>query len=147
MQPPLFDYDAGGKPSLVGHPEIFFSLSHCSEAVACVVSSMPVGIDVESIDSYDTEMVAVVMNGEEQRQIASSSDARTAFITLWTQKESLYKMTGETAGGDVRQLLSTSPSLREGVAAFHTTASPRFVCTLCHHVADEAVRTIHRAKW
>ncbi|MBQ3313054.1 MAG: hypothetical protein IJG74_04555, partial [Prevotella sp.] len=29
---PIFDYNEHGKPSIVGHPEIFFNVSHCKEA-------------------------------------------------------------------------------------------------------------------
>ena len=46
---PVFEYNEHDKPSIVGHPEIHFNLSHCKEAAACVVSDQPVGIDVESI--------------------------------------------------------------------------------------------------
>ena len=29
MENPVFEYNEHGKPSIVGHPEIFFNLSHC----------------------------------------------------------------------------------------------------------------------
>ena len=40
---PIFEYNEHGKPSIVGHPEIYFNLSHCKEAVVCAVSDKPVG--------------------------------------------------------------------------------------------------------
>ena len=43
---PIFEYNAHGKPSIIGHPDIHFNLSHCREAVACAVSPHPIGIDV-----------------------------------------------------------------------------------------------------
>ena len=49
---PQFHYDENGKPQLAGYPDVHFSLSHCREAVACVVSAQPVGIDIETIDHY-----------------------------------------------------------------------------------------------
>ena len=52
MDNPVFEYNEHGKPFIVGHPEIFFNLSHCKEAVACAISDQPVGIDVESVRSY-----------------------------------------------------------------------------------------------
>ena len=42
MERPLFEYGEHGKPSIVGHPEIHFNLSHCREAVVCAVSDRPV---------------------------------------------------------------------------------------------------------
>ena len=49
---PVFEYGEHGKPAIAGHPDIHFNLSHCREAVACVVSSHPVGIDVEAVTRY-----------------------------------------------------------------------------------------------
>ena len=49
---PIFEYNEHGKPSIVGHPEIFFNLSHCKEAAICVVNDQPIGVDVEAIREY-----------------------------------------------------------------------------------------------
>ena len=138
IEPPVFDYDSHGKPSLSGDPHIFFNMSHCREAVACVVGSSPVGIDVESLDSYDEELVSVVMNKEEQLQIASSHDPRIAFLRLWTMKESLLKMTGEGISSDMSNVLNHSSAVRNGKCHFHTTVYPQFICTVCEqqHTAD-----------
>ena len=62
---PVFEYNEHGKPSIVGHPEICFNLSHCKEAVVCAVSDKPVGIDVESIREYRDSLVHYTMNDEE----------------------------------------------------------------------------------
>ena len=129
-EPPVFDYDSHGKPLLTDYPHIFFNMSHCREAVACIVDSSPVGIDVESLDSYDEELVSAVMNKEEQQQIASSPDSCIAFLRLWTMKESLLKMTGEGISSDMREVLN-SPSVRNGKYHFHTTVYPHFICTVC----------------
>ena len=43
-EPPVFDYSEHGKPSIVGHPEIYFNLSHCRSVASCVVSSSPVRV-------------------------------------------------------------------------------------------------------
>ena len=102
-----------------------------------MVSSVPVGIDVESMSSYDAEMVKAVMNDDEQQFIASSSSPSLAFIRLWTMKESFLKMTGKGVVADMRQVFSALP--REGVdgtfstpnAQFQTIVFPQFVCTVC----------------
>ena len=52
---PIFEFGPHGKPSIVGHPELHFSLSHCREAAVCVLSRRPIGIDVESLDRYRDE--------------------------------------------------------------------------------------------
>ena len=46
---PIFEYGKHGKPFIIGYPDIHFNISHCREAVLCVVSSRPVGVDVSAI--------------------------------------------------------------------------------------------------
>lgn len=130
-EPPLFDFGANGKPFIVGHPEIHFNLSHCNEAAACVVSHVPVGIDVESLNHYDEEIAEKVMNSDEQRQIASSSAPSLAFIRLWTMKESLLKMVGDGLVEDLRGVLNEYHGLHKGDYTFQTTIYNGFVCTVC----------------
>ena len=132
LEPPLFDYGPGGKPTLVGHPGIHFSLSHCHEAAACVVATNPVGIDVESLSNYDADIVKVAMSDEERRQIATSSNPRLTFMRLWTMKESLLKWSGEGISEDLCHVLTENPAVQEGAVYFTTTIYPQFVCTVCN---------------
>lgn len=124
---PLFDYDSHGKPSLIGHQEIYFNLSHCHEAAACVVSNAPVGIDIESIGRYDEELVDTVMNADEQLIIKQSSNPPLSFIRLWTMKESLVKLTGEGLSKNMQDVLKANDY------HFQTTIFPHFVCTVCEY--------------
>ena len=123
---PQFIYDASGKPSLEGRPDIHFSLSHCRLAVACAVSDHPVGIDIETLDQYDEEVTRHVMNDSEVYQILNSPHPAIAFTRLWTMKESYYKLTGNDAAGDIPHLLDHAPHYR-----FNTVITPRFVYTVC----------------
>lgn len=104
---PLFEYGEHGKPFIVGHPEIHFSLSHCHEAVACVLSNRPVGIDVESVRRYKEDVVRYAMNEQEQQLIAASERPEVAFIRLWTMKEARLKLTGEGITNDLKTALSS----------------------------------------
>ena len=54
---PVFEYGEHGKPSIVGHPEICFNISHCREAVLCALSDKPIGVDIESIREYKDTLV------------------------------------------------------------------------------------------
>ena len=108
-EPPVFEYGEHGKPSIVGHPEIHFSLSHCREAVACVVSDRPVGIDVESVvRRYKEGLVAYTMNEQERQLIAAAPQPDVAFTRLWTMKEARLKLTGEGITDDLKQALADS---------------------------------------
>ena len=102
---PLFEYGENGKPILAFHPEIHFNLSHCREAVACVVSDRPVGIDVESVREYKESLAAYTMNEQELASIVSAERPDVAFIRLWTMKEARLKLTGEGISNDIKNVL------------------------------------------
>lgn len=131
-EPPLFEAVANGKPSIVGRPDIYFNLAHCHEAAACVVDTVPVGIDVESIGNYDADVARVVMSVAEQEQIERSANPRLAFARLWTMKESLLKMTGEGLATDLGGVLHRCQSQES--YTFQTTVFSRFVCTVCRKI-------------
>lgn len=124
--PPTLDYDTNGKPLLAERPDVHFSLSHCREAVACVVSDQPVGIDIETFDHYDEVVARRVMNDEEVREILASATPAITFTRLWTMKESLYKLTGDDAGDDIPQLLINREQYN-----FNTILLPHCACTVC----------------
>lgn len=131
-EPPVFEYAAGGKPSIAGHPEIFFSISHCSEAVACIVDDKPVGVDIEHIELLDDETITATMSDEERRAILAARNPVEAFLCLWTRKESLLKLTGEGLRNDMRTVLTGGQALRS--VEFRTIVKPRYVCSACFHI-------------
>lgn len=102
---PIFEYGEHGKPFIVGHPELHFSLSHCKEAAVCVLSRKPVGIDVESIGRYRDSVARYAMSEEELAMIQNSEQPEVTFIRLWTMKESLLKMTGEGINDKMKETL------------------------------------------
>lgn len=113
-EPPTFEYGLHGKPMLRGS-DLHFSLSHCREAVACVVERHPVGIDVERIRPARESLVRYTMNDAEQAHIFSSPDPDRSFIRLWTQKEAVFKLLGTGIRGNIKEILSTnSCNLRVG---------------------------------
>lgn len=109
---PLFEYGEHGKPTIVGHPEIHFNLSHCREAVACAVSDRPIGIDVESVREYKDGLARYTMNEAELRQIVQAQRPDVAFIRLWTMKEARLKLTGEGISNDVKRVLDDVTRLK-----------------------------------
>jgi len=125
---PLFEYGEHGKPLLVGHPDIHFNLSHCREAVACVVSRRPVGIDVESVSRYKESVARYTMNDEELAMIEAAERPEVAFIRLWTMKEARLKLTGEGITDDLKTALADSARYR-----FTTTErlTHNYIYTVC----------------
>ena len=93
---PIFEYNEHGKPSIVGHPEIYFNLSHCKEAVVCAISDKPVGVDVEGRREMGDKVVKRVFSPYEIEAIMQSEEPfDIGFIRLWTAKESIVKYTKE----------------------------------------------------
>lgn len=118
---PIFEYGEHGKPRLQGFPDIHFNLSHCRQAVACMVATRPVGVDVESIGRYSESLAAYTMNVDEQQRIVASGRPDIEFTRLWTMKEAVLKLSGEGIGGrslkDVltgREHIETSVHLSAG---------------------------------
>ena len=103
---PDFEYGEHGKPSIIGHPDIHFNLSHCKTAVACAISDTPIGIDIESIRDAKESVIRYAMNDDEARQILSSSNPALEFTKLWTRKESVLKLTGEGINDNMKSVLS-----------------------------------------
>ena len=102
---PVFEYGEHGKPSIVGHPEIFFNMSHCREAAICVLSNKPVGVDIESIRPYNESLARYTMSDEEMALIESAERRDVEFIRLWTLKEALLKCSGEGIRNDMKHVL------------------------------------------
>ena len=139
---PILEYGEHGKPSIVGRPDIHFSLSHCREAAICVLSDRPVGVDVETIHRYSESLVRYTMNDEEIAQILASARPDLAFTRLWTQKEAVVKCTGEGISNDLKNVLSNfladkklpSPSGEGQGERLLTVESPdgRYVYSICN---------------
>ena len=105
QEPPTFGYGEHGKPYILGHPEIHFNMSHCREAVLCVVSTSPVGVDIESIREFKDSLARYTMNDEELECILKSPRPAVEFTRLWTMKEALVKLSGEGIRTDLKAVL------------------------------------------
>ena len=129
---PPFCIGEHGKPVLEGYPDIHFNLSHCREAVACVVSIHPVGIDIEMVDSYDEALLPTTMNEKEQQMLLES------FIRFWTMKESLLKLTGEGITDNLPSVLSKLEATGESQnISFQTTFHNRYIYTVASKEQDK----------
>jgi len=89
----------------------FFNLSHCKNAIACVLSDRSVGVDVERIGRYSESLARHVLNESEYEEVVRSADPQTAFIRFWTKKEAVVKLTGRGIDDDLKNLLSNYPGV------------------------------------
>ncbi len=132
---PEFAFGEHGKPYLTGHPDIYFSLSHCREAAACIVATEPVGIDVESLRSFSPALLERTMNEAETATILAASEPRRAFIRLWTQKEAYLKLTGTGLVDELPTVLATAAAAGY---VFQTTecCEKPFIMSVCSSSGD-----------
>lgn len=111
-----FAYSEHGKPYLPSHPNIHFNLSHCRNAVACIVDKVPVGIDVEDLGRYSESVARYAMNESEMHQIQSNTQSSLSllegegmrervFTSLWTQKEAVLKLHGTGITDNMKDVL------------------------------------------
>ena len=105
---PTFTYGEHGKPYIMDSETApFFSLSHCREAVCCVIDDRPCGIDIESANRHVSDsVIRYSMNEGEQALIRESDDPQRTFLRLWTQKEALLKLLGTGIRDNMRDILS-----------------------------------------
>lgn len=127
-------YTERGKPYLLHHPEIHFSISHSGRLAVCAVSDVPVGIDVEEIRRFDAGVAALAFSAEERDWLAAQADGDRAFTRLWTRKESYLKMTGEGITDEL-QAISVQPGADEDDAglSFEETGIPGHMICVCVH--------------
>ena len=108
---PCFEYNEHGKPFLPIYPNLHFSISHCSQAVGCVLSEMPCGLDIERVRRASPSLISKTMNRNEEHQIYSSSHPEVEFIRLWTRKEAVFKLLGTGITDDMQDILLRAEAL------------------------------------
>ena len=87
---------ASGKPVFKNAPGIQFSISHSGGYVACALSGLPIGIDIEDASRDFTGITGHILS-EDEFSCYSKLDhsGRNRFIcAIWTLKEALGKYRG-----------------------------------------------------
>lgn len=122
---PTFLYNEHGAPFLADGP--YFSISHCKQGIAVVVSDSPVGIDIEGIRQVDEGLVRKTMNIEEQAQIQASAAPDREFIRLWTRKEAYVKLQGTGIISDMHAILVNTKRVEWQE---HCNIEKGYICTI-----------------
>lgn len=118
-----------GKPFFVDG-SLEFSLSHSRTLAVCVLSdSGAVGVDAEDIRSVRPRIEDRVLTEAEHQWLRDYPDRDIGFLTLWTRKESLVKLTGQGLDGQP-QAVETMPHPPKGVQ-FHTFCLDKCIVTVC----------------
>lgn len=85
-----------GKPYSAAHPEIYFNISHCGTACACVTADHEVGIDVERRFAFRPALARRVCTEQERLFMERLPEAEQERLlqVLWSMKESYVKRDG-----------------------------------------------------
>ena len=107
-----------------------FSISHCKNAIAVVLSDRPVGIDVESFRHAEGALLRRTMNPEEQAEVLAAADPAEAFTRFWTKKEAVLKYFGTGLVDNLQEVLL--PTSESPVISLETTVNreKQYVWTL-----------------
>lgn len=89
--------DENGKLYLPGVDDFFFSLSHSGEYAACVVSDVPVGVDIQQKRETRANIARRFFQCEEAEKIENQPGEKQTdlFFRYWTGKESYLKLKGD----------------------------------------------------
>lgn len=93
--PPEFSFGPHGKPYLKSYRSIYFSISHCKNAVACVISGEQVGVDILDNRAINENVSKKFCTVAELSELEQVSDKQKYLRMLWCVKESYSKMTGK----------------------------------------------------
>lgn len=111
LPPYRYAFGRRGKPGIVGR-DIFISVSHSFPYVAAAVSTVPVGIDIETADESRRPAWKMIVRSrfvpEDLRQVFLSENNFTAFLGYFTSAEACSKAFDRPLAG-----VLTDPSWRE----------------------------------
>ena len=89
-KPLLTKYTEHGKPYLKDN-EFYISVSHKGNLAVCAVCEREIGIDIESVKTFDKRLADRICNEQELNYIGND-DLR--FAQIWTIKEAYSKLCG-----------------------------------------------------
>lgn len=91
---PEFIFGEREKPFLKDYPDIFFSISHCKNAVVCAVSNKNIAVDIMDYRKAKSSVIRRVCSSDEQNLLSVSNNIDKAFTRLWVMKECYSKLDG-----------------------------------------------------
>ena len=109
---PVFEFRQRGKPYLKDHDNIFFNLSHCKNAAACILSEKNTAIDIMEIRKVHSGTLRRTCTQDEKSAILSSSQPERDFIKLWTRKECFSKLDGRGLLMDFSKISEDLPEMK-----------------------------------
>ena len=109
-----------------GAADVFVSLSHTGDWIACAVGDSPVGVDIERTERARdlVGMSATFFSLAEHTWLLQQPDHAAAFYALWTGKEAMFKVRQQVDGDG--HVLDTHFNIQNG--QLHATVPTRQLC-------------------
>lgn len=107
IREPNLSYSHTGKPYLSDYPDIHFNISHCPQGCICVISDLPVGVDIQDVRPFSQAIAEYCCSDAELQLLKQSADPALEFTRKWAMKESYLKMTGAGITDDLRTVDTT----------------------------------------
>lgn len=128
----IFSKNESGKP-FAENADVFFSISHSGDFVACAVSDKEIGIDVERIRSIRFRAAEKFSSDSEIKYIGNDLNR---FFRVWTLKEAFFKCKGTGLGADIKSVcfgfdgekITCSES---GYELFSSCSDDGYICSVC----------------
>ncbi len=125
---------SSGAPYIEGYSSLSISISHSGECAVAVVSSCPLGIDLELLEERPQPFLKCYFSTEEQKWITSSTEITKATNILWTRKEAaskLYEKGGHLSFKKIPTLLKEAE--KENLSYYSDTTTDYAISLAFHH--------------
>ena len=109
---PVFEFGEREKPFLKDRSGIFFNLSHCRNAAACIISDNDTAIDIMEIRKVRESTIRRTCTEKEKISVLSSCEPEREFIRLWTRKECYSKFDGRGLLLDFSEINENMPEMK-----------------------------------
>lgn len=125
--------EKNGKPYFANCTDLFFSLSHSEQWVACAIGHQEVGADIQVLSEYNARISKRCFSKEDAEKLAAlkGREQNLEFTKLWAQKESVVKYYGTWNNQQMIPPISVYSHLTDAQIAICTYDIPRF-----HFITD-----------
>lgn len=92
----IIDTDQYGKPYIKRKKNLHFNISHTKDMIACGLSDIPIGIDIEKIKLLNSAIIERFFTaGERDYIFFNNIEQDKRFFEIWTRKEAYVKWIGK----------------------------------------------------
>lgn len=128
-----FNLHENGKPFLRDCRTVFFNLSHCKNAVACIIGDDEVGIDVQDPFEYDEDLAKQICTQKErERMLKKGENDSKAINRLWVLKEAYTKYSGNGIMVDLKKIdILSEELLKNEGCSLHVVEKKDLILAYC----------------